>query len=246
MDRLALLRAGGTAAYVRSRIDEGGERIWRLHDFRGLSPSAVAQALSRLARDGLIRRLSKGVYYRGRQTPFGPSTPNPIITLQLGTAGTTTFASGTNAANQLNFTTQNSSRVEIATTASSLPRKLVGQTTIIHTRRPEAWSRLNETDASILDVLRNGGKWIEQRPGEAIKGMLKFLAADNRYERLIDVAASEPPRVRAMLGAFGELLRRPDEELKSLRESLNPFSRFEFGIFAGMPSAKNWQAKGTR
>jgi len=38
---------------------------------------AVAQALSRLTRQGIIERLSKGVYYRARQTAFGKSLPSP-------------------------------------------------------------------------------------------------------------------------------------------------------------------------
>ena len=58
---------------VRQRIERGGERLWRLQDFRDLPFTAVAQALSRLTRKGMIERLSKGVYYRTRDTPFGKS-----------------------------------------------------------------------------------------------------------------------------------------------------------------------------
>ena len=35
-------------------------------------------ALSRLARDGTLQRLSKGVYYRARPTALGPSRPDPV------------------------------------------------------------------------------------------------------------------------------------------------------------------------
>ncbi len=62
---------------VGRRIERGGERVWRLEDFRDLPFTAVAQALSRLARRGAIQRLSKGIYYRPRETPFGKSRPNP-------------------------------------------------------------------------------------------------------------------------------------------------------------------------
>jgi hypothetical protein len=48
-------------------------------DFIGLSFPAVAQALSRLARQGQLRRLGKGLYYRPRETTFGPSLPNPAV-----------------------------------------------------------------------------------------------------------------------------------------------------------------------
>ena len=36
------------AAKIRRKIKQGGERVWRLEDFRDLPFTAVAQALSRL------------------------------------------------------------------------------------------------------------------------------------------------------------------------------------------------------
>ena len=67
------------ASPVRQRIEASGERVWRMTDFSGLSFPAVAQALSRLARQGQLRRLGKGLYYRSRETTFGPSLPNPAV-----------------------------------------------------------------------------------------------------------------------------------------------------------------------
>src|SRR5277367_5031844 len=68
--------AGNTAETVRKRIEASGERVWRLVDFEGMPFTAVAQALSRLTRRGVIQRLGKGMYYHPRQTAFGPSKPN--------------------------------------------------------------------------------------------------------------------------------------------------------------------------
>jgi hypothetical protein len=51
--------AANTAATVRRQIENGGERLWRLADFDGLPFLAVAQILSRLSRQGVIRRLGK-------------------------------------------------------------------------------------------------------------------------------------------------------------------------------------------
>ncbi len=78
---------------VRQRIERGGERLWRLEDFRDLPFSAVAQALSRLTREGLIERLSKGVYYRNRATAFGKSRPNPASIRKLASQSKTLFPS---------------------------------------------------------------------------------------------------------------------------------------------------------
>lgn len=69
------------------------------------------------------------------------------------------------------------------------------------------------------------------------------MAEEGHFERLLKVAESEPPRVRAMLGAIGEQLGKNRATLKQLRDSLNPFSRFAFGALAGLPHARDWQAK---
>jgi hypothetical protein len=60
------------------------------------------------------------------------------------------------------------------------------------------------------------------------------------------VTASEPPRVRAIIGAIGEQLRKKPAVLDHLRASLNPSSRFEFGVFAALPHARKWQSKERR
>jgi hypothetical protein len=231
---------------VRQRIERGGERLWQLEDFRDLSFAAVAQALSRLTRAGVIERLSKGVYYRTRQTAFGKSRPNPATIQKLASRRKVIFPSGVAAANLLGFTTQNARRGEIATSAMSLPRKLIGQNTVIHTRRPEAWASLSETDAALLDFLRHAGKSSELSPDETIRRTVDLLSERRRFERLLKIADSEPPRVRAMLGAMGQQLGKNPAALRRLRESLNPFSRFNFGVLTRLRHAREWQAKEQR
>jgi hypothetical protein len=231
---------------VRQRIARSGERLWRLEDFRDLPFAAVAQALSRLTRRGTLERLSKGIYYRTRETAFGNSRPNPAAIQKLASRRKTVFPSGIAAANLLGFTTQSARHSEVATSALSLPRKLIGSDTVIHTRRPAAWASLSQTDAALLDFLRRGGKTSELPPGETIRRTLTLLSEKGRLERLLKVADSEPPRVRAMLGAMGEQLGKASPALQRLRASLNPFSRFDFGLLAGLPHTRSWQAKERR
>ena len=169
--------AGRTAATVHRRIEEGGERVWRLEDFRNLPSSATAQALSRLARDGVIERLSKGLYYRTRETAFGKSRPNPEHLRGLASKGRTVFPSGVAAANLLGLTTQTASRHEIATSALSLPRKLVGRDAIIHARRPEAWAELSDKEAALLDLLRRAGRTSELSPERTVQRTLTMPRA---------------------------------------------------------------------
>jgi hypothetical protein len=228
---------------IRSKIEGGGERVWRFADFAGLPAAAVAQALSRLSRQGLIQRLGKGLYYRPRTTAFGPSKPNrsQIQGLPLRRKGV--FPSGVSAANLLGFTTQNPGRVEVATDGPSLPRLIIGKETVIHTRRPESWRELSQEDAAFLDFLRNRGAASELTPEETVSRLIALAGEQGRLVRLLGVADSEPPRVRAMLGAIAEQLGTAGGKLKHLRSSLNPLSRFEFGILAALVHAAAWQAK---
>lgn len=228
---------------VRRRIEDGGERLWRLDDFKDLPFTAVAQALSRLRRQGMIERLSKGVYYRNRETTFGKSRPNPTAIRGLAAHKKSLFPSGLAAANLLGFSTQMGKQGEMATTALSLPRKLVGHDAVIHTRRPEAWATLSEMDAALLDFLRHKGKFSELSPEETLHRTMALLSEQGRFQRLFKISASEPPRVRAMLGALGEQLGADPKSLRHLRASLNPFSRYDFGLLAHLPNARSWQAQ---
>jgi len=231
------------ASSVRQRIERAGEKLWRLQDFGDLPFTAVAQALSRLTRKGMLERLSKGVYYHTRETTFGKSRPNPAAIQNLASSKTAIFPSGIAAANLLGFTTQTARQGEVATTAASLPRKLIGSDTIVHTRRPHAWANLSSTEAALLDFLRHGGRTSELSAEKTIRRTIALMSEDERFDRLLNVADSEPPRVRAMLGAIGEQLGLPPARLERLRDSLNPLSRFDFGLFAALKYANGWQAK---
>lgn len=234
------------SAIVSRRVEAGGPRLWRHEDFRHLPSSAVAQALSRLARSGKLQRLSKGVYYRGRATSFGPSVPNPSQLSKLASGRKPIFPAGLAAANLLGFTTQTSSRGEVATSALSLPRKLIGSGTVVHGRRPESWAGLSDFDAALLDFLRRSGRTSELSPEQTVRRTLSLLSERGRFQRLLRIAGSEPPRVRAMLGAAGQQLGKKSAALKALRASLNPFSRFDFGLLSGLSFAREWQAKERR
>jgi Family of unknown function (DUF6088) len=234
---------GTVAETVRRRIEAGGERVWRLVDFEGMAFTAVAQSLSRLSRQGILQRLGKGLYYRPRLTAFGLSRPNPAHVRALPTLRQGVFPAGIAAANLLGFTTQNPVRVELATDGLSLPRLIVGKEAVVHTRRPESWRTLPETDVALLDFLRNRGASSELSPEETVGKLIGYFREQGRFERLLKVAPAEPPRVRAMLGAIGQQLGQPAGRLTELRKGLNPLSRFDFGILAALECAGQWQAK---
>lgn len=236
------IEAQQTTKVISRRIECGGERLWRFEDFEDLPPNATAQALSRLSRAGKLQRLSKGIYYRPRKTPFGKSRASPAKLESLLPKGCI-FPSGISAANLLGFTTQIPKQKEIATSAGSLPRKLIGEDTIVHTRRPAYWDKLTEEEAAWLDFLRNAGKVSELSPEETANRAIALLKEKGLFERLSRTVISEPPRSRAILGALGEKMGKKSARLSKLRDSLNPLSRYDFGKFADLSTAPNWFAK---
>ena len=215
-------------------------RFWRHSDFRGLPPAAVATELSRLARDGELERVSKGVYYRAVPTAFGASLPSASAAAAAAVK-VPLYPAGLSAANMLGLSTQNPGRPEYAVPGRSRPAALAGS--IIHTGRPAARRKLSGEDGAILELLRERGRPSDLSPEETVRRIKRLLSDIERYQRLAEAAAEEPPRVRAILGALGQELEMPTRPLEKLKDSLNPLSRFDFGALATLRHAPEWQAK---
>jgi hypothetical protein len=233
-------RTGSAAASVRQRVLVGGERFWRHGDFDGLSASAVATALSRLAREGELQRTGKGVYFRPRMTVLGPSMP-----AASGAAASSLMRpvhpAGLSAANVLGLTTQNPARREYATTANDPPTALVGSR--VRTGRPAVRAALGPEDGALLELLRDRAATSDFSAAQTISRLRALLGDRQRFSRLAAAAVEEPPRVRAMLGALGELSEADPRDIGKLRDSLNPLSRFDFGVLGHLPNARAWQAR---
>lgn len=233
-------RDGSVSAAVAVRVAAGGERFWKLSDFADLPAGAAVRALSRLTADGELRRVQRGVYWHGRATVLGPSIP-AASGVMAATARSVLHPAGLAAANQLGLTTQNPMRPELSTPGVAAPKSAAGMT--VHTRRPAGRAALGTQDAAVLEVLRDRGVTSDLSPTETVGRLSRLIGNPERYLRLASAAASEPPRVRAMLGALGEDAGAPADAVRELRASLNPLSRFDFGVFGVLPNAGQWQAK---
>jgi len=229
-----------TASKVRERVQKGGPRLWSYSDFDDLPWSAVAATLSRLQRAGEIRQVRKGVYYKGEDTPFGPSRPSET-SVAARSLHATVHPAGLSAANALGLTTQNPARAEFATTSSAAPSAL--RNSRMHVRRPSQRASLSAEEGAILETLRTRATSSDLPPEETKQRLLQLASKEGAYRRLAGAATAEPPRVRAMLGAIGQELGMPTKATSALRASLNPLSRFDFGVLRTLRFARKWQAK---
>jgi hypothetical protein len=226
-------------AQIRRAIELRGERIWRLRDFPELPPSAVATTLSRLVKEGELRRIEPGIYYRSRATIVGPSMPSGS---ELTAARVTEplQPTGLTAAAVLGFTTQNPSHLEYATPAEHGPRRLDAK---VSNRRPDSRRALTPREGAILEFLRDRALTSDLSPSRTAGRLRRLLSQGKAFERLMGPAMDEPPRVRAMLGALGQEIGVPERQLQKLRRSLGPVSKYDFGRLASLRYAKEWQAK---
>jgi hypothetical protein len=150
---------------------------------------------------------------------------------------------GVTAANLLGLSTQVAAQPEFAAYAGARPRGL--DSARLHLRPYRGGPELEPVDAALLEFLRDRGRHGELEAEETFRRLRSILAgaSSTGLRRLREAALVEPPRVRAILGALMETAERPPSLWKPLRNSLNPLSRFDFGLFHELPNAREWQSR---
>lgn len=122
---------------------------------------AVDQALSRLVKRGLLRRLSRGLYDYPKQDPWlGRLSPNPeavalAVARKTGARLQTTEA---HAANALGLTTQVPARVVYLTDRTSKDVKIGGQTIALRHAPRQSMVGAGRASGAVFQALRYFGK----------------------------------------------------------------------------------------
>jgi len=195
------------APEVRKRVLASHDRFWRPEDFDG-APDAVAQTLSRMARAGDLRRVRRGLYWRGVSTRLGMSPPPPARFADEVGGGPGSGPTGWSAALALGLSTQVARREAVAVPGRA-PRnpgsvRFVSRTASTK-RRDE---RLRPAEVALLEVLRDWNALVEVPTNDAVSRISQFVDTGAvRLDRLARASSTEPPRVRErlrrLLGALG-------------------------------------------
>jgi hypothetical protein len=187
------------------------ERFWRPEDFEG-SPVSVAKALSRLTHAGELRRVRRGLYWRGRPTLLGMAPPSPGRVASEIVPDTGKGPAGWSAGLALGLSTQVPRRETIAVPCrapqSSGSVRFVSRAASVK-RRDE---RLRPFEVALFEVLRDWNHCVEVPFEVAIERVTALI--DNgtlRLDRIVRAAATEPPRVRDRLRQLLEAVGRPNE-----------------------------------
>jgi hypothetical protein len=241
MERLPciLMTERSVSSTVARRMKRRPGRLFTYEDFGDLPASAVAPALSRLRARGDIRRARKGVYYFPRRTVLGEVPADPVAVGEAVSRGHSAFA-GLSAASALGLTTQVPSRIEIAVEGK---RPIAPHGVEFRPRVGTKRRGLLPREAALFEVLRDIKNVSDLSPRETADRLRHLLTEHPARTRVLRSAISEPPRVRAMVGALSEAADATEDELLNVRKSLNPMTRYDFGPLSILPTARSWGAR---
>jgi len=198
---------------ILDRLSPGGpDRFWTVRDFSdlGADPQSVDRALLRLVDDGELRRVRRGLYWRGRRSRFGMMWPDDLTLARRIADVPGVGPAGLLAANVLGLSTQVPGVPSFAVPRRA-PRSPASFRFVDRAgRRGRVTQRLNPVEVAVLEVL---GDWdrVVELPRDRAVALLCQQAADGavRPDRLALSASSEPTSVRAGLdNVFGTELEQ--------------------------------------
>ena len=226
------------------RILEG--EIFTYKDFSFLeNENAVALALSRLVKKGLIKRIAKGMYYKPKVSKYGVLKPNEneILKKILKKKAQGYYVSGISSFNKLGLTTQVPSTIEIFGKTSSRERKIgnvkIRYVNINKNNRSEDFEYLQ-----ILDSLRLIKKIPDSNVNDSYR-KLKYQIeklSNSKIKRLYELSIDSKPLVRALLGS---MLEDNYAEISiNIKRTLNNLTTFKVGLdVATVPNRDKWKIR---
>lgn len=198
------------ASEVREAVLKSRDRFWRPEDFAG-SAEAVAKALSRLTCEGKLRRVRRGLYWRGTTTHLGMAPPPPDrfvyeIVDELG-IGPANWSAGL----ALGLSSQVPRRETIAVPgrAPRNPGNVRFVSRAASTKRRD--ERLRYLEVALLEVLRDWDTVVEVPDDVALERIADLAVTGTlRLDRVVRASKTEPPRVRERLRRLLTALGRPE------------------------------------
>lgn len=195
------------ATNIRDVVHSSRHRFWKPEDFSG-APLSVAKALSRLVERGELRRIRRGLYWRGATTPLGMAPPS-AMRLAKELVGTRGVGPGdASAAHSLGLSTHVPRRMTFAV-PGRVPESPMA--TVRFVSRSASSKRLDERlrplEVALLEVLRDWDRYVDKPASEAYDQMQRLIAdGEIRVERVVAASETEPPRSRERLGSLLRVL----------------------------------------
>jgi hypothetical protein len=204
----------------------------------------AAKALERMQKKGIIKKLSKGIFYKPNITVFGELKPREeeILRPYLYEDGKRiAYITGTSLYNQLNLTTQVPAMYKIA----SAEKRIYINRGRIKAKPVKSYAPVTEKNyrmLGFLDAMKDLNNIPDVNKKSAVLIFLSRLRkmTSKELHELIKYALLYPPRVRALLGS---LLEKLDEKIstKKLKDSLNPLTNYTYNLRdSDLTTRQNW------
>jgi len=203
---------------------------------------ALAKALSQYAAMGNLKRISKGRYYKPRQTRFGelhPGVEQVVKKFLYKNGEVIGYLTGTEAFAELGLTTQVSGDIMIGTNNYKRPVQR-GAYKITFLLQPNPINIDDFPLFRILDALRLIKTIPATTTDESIIQLGNIISnlEESRRNRLINLAKQYPPFVRALLGAS---LEAHGLSAERLYETLNATTAYKLSLSdQSLPTKKKW------
>jgi hypothetical protein len=189
------------SGWIRMGVDSAVPgSFFRASDFPG-SRSAIETALSRLVSEGVLRRVHRGLYWKGVHSRFGAGRPAPLA-VGVEVAGRRGVGpAGWTASHLLGLSSQVAPTAELTVVGRHAPRAPEG--ILFHTRTNLARLDLRFHEIALLEVLRGWPAKAESdwtQLVEAVHGMEAQGLLD--LDRLQRSVRGEPPQVRHFVASL--------------------------------------------
>ena len=196
--------------------------------------TTAAKALERLQKKGVIKKVSKGLFYKPAQTVFGELKPDysELLRSYLFESGKRiAYETGTSLYNRMGLTTQMAFRIKIA----SRGKRININRGSLKADAVKSYTEVTDSNyetLGLLDAFKDFKRIPDCSGAQAIRRLSTIVKKfdEKQTSSLIKYALLYPPRVRALVGAILENNGSKLKALEKLKESLNPLTTFKLGF----------------
>jgi len=225
-------------------LPEGEVFDYKYFNLPSANEIALAQTLSRLNKKGVIERITKGKFYKPRNTLFGKIKPledEVIKTVTYRGDKLIGYLTGVTQYNKMGLTMQVPNVLVIGTN-HVLPAKKINNYKIKYSKRNVQITEENISLLQLLDAIKD----IKIIPDTKIDSSFKRLTdmiqnlTPIQQKKILQLAMQYNAATRALTGAIFEKYV-PELQVRELKQSLNPLTRYMIGISKELlPNQPNW------
>jgi hypothetical protein len=206
---------------------------------------AAVKALGRMVNTGQIRRATAGRYYKPERSVFGElrlSEEQLLKPYLFSGNKRLAYITGESLYNRMGLTTQVPGVIKVA----SRDKRIITKVNNLIVKPVKSYVDVTNDNYTLLEIL-DAIKNFKLIPDLDIQTTLSILEErikklnDSDRRQLVTIALKYPPRAKALLGSILDKLNLEPALSLLLKNSLNPLSRYQFGITEQqLPGITNW------